>query len=788
MNGKRLLFLIWACFLFPSLALADDFGKSLPTWIELLKNGNTIQKKIALDNLVGLRDDRYNQDESVWDPVIAALADPDPTVREAAAELLKIVGGVVAETKFSPAIVKTLEDISPQVRAQAVAAIGEHYKGIQSRFIPDQKEWNKAKAKAAALLIKSLHDADPWVRLNAVSALKEVPTVEALRPLMVLLEDETDWRNKYVQQEAIVSLRRIMIVTGSSKEALEMLVKRASDPYLKREIIKTFDVRPRTDLPLGVKEVVLEAIHDKDDIIRLFAHRMAQKLGQYATKVPVENNPPQSSQKSSTQFPTKSELAEMNVGYRRGGKEEVIDPRLLIDREILNDIFKKSLSDPSPAIRDLSIRALGPRNPEIEARLVKALNDPDNKTQRDVLESLLTGRDKIEENVLVAVVNYIVGKRREAEYALYLLNLRVTQGPGQTGNKYPPTWKNPAIATALLSGLDKADVITKLNMLTILARIEDERVIKLFKELLNDPNPAIQKLAARSVEDLSTTDSLSLLFSRLKNKDPSTRRQGIDELWNLRFSSLWTPDTRSKVKEAILPMLQDEDRTVRVSAVTVLSQFRDPTMAELFFPMLDNADEMLRNAALQFLTDVNDPRAVDANIKMLKDTSKINRGWAISHLRKKRDPRAVEALVQLMRENDDSNAASAATALGDIGDRRAVQPLIEALNGGFNKGSAIIDNGSTDLQLRKSAANALGVMKEKNALPHLIKILLNNSEYPSLRSDAARAIGMIGDPSALDGLRKAMKSGNIGEDMSYKIETKNAIEMLERLKNSGLVK
>ncbi len=45
-------------------------------------------------------------------------------------------------------------------------------------------------------------------------------------------------------------------------------------------------------------------------------------------------------------------------------------------------------------------------------------------------------------------------------------------------------------------------------------------------------------------------------------------------------------------------------------------------------------------------------------------------------------------------------------------------------------------------------------------------------------SSAARAIGLIGGPSALPALEKAMESGRIGDDMSYKAEVRRAIEKL----------
>jgi hypothetical protein len=59
-------------------------------------------------------------------------------------------------------------------------------------------------------------------------------------------------------------------------------------------------------------------------------------------------------------------------------------------------------------------------------------------------------------------------------------------------------------------------------------------------------------------------------------------------------------------------------------------------------------------------------------------------------------------------------------------------------------------------------------------------VLLDNNEDPTLQSYAASAIGMIGDPSALGALKKVMESGKVGDNMSYKIPTRQFIEALSR--------
>jgi HEAT repeat protein len=180
---RKLFFLwIWAALFLPGLALADDFGKDIPKWLDLLNNGISKEKRLALYNLWPVQSGRYGEDARIWKPILGALFDKDSAVREAAADFLKTMGeslnfenqsafiGCCKETEIIPSLIKALEDPNPRVRAEVAAALG-HYYGYPTS--PDEIEREQ---RAISTLIKKLKDPDPWVRLNVAFSLGELKT------------------------------------------------------------------------------------------------------------------------------------------------------------------------------------------------------------------------------------------------------------------------------------------------------------------------------------------------------------------------------------------------------------------------------------------------------------------------------------------------------------------------------------------------------------------------------------------------------------------------------------
>lgn len=119
-----------------------------------------------------------------------------------------------------------------------------------------------------------------------------------------------------------------------------------------------------------------------------------------------------------------------------------------------------------------------------------------------------------------------------------------------------------------------------------------------------------------------------------------------------------------------------------------------------------------------------DSRVVDALIVALKDEDRAVREDATIALGIIGDPKAVDGLIEAMKEG--AVKRHAISALGMIGDARALQPVMDALKGkgfiqqGTPTPGCII---SEDQLIKEAAATALGHFRDQKVIPDLIFLL-----------------------------------------------------------------
>ncbi len=119
-----------------------------------------------------------------------------------------------------------------------------------------------------------------------------------------------------------------------------------------------------------------------------------------------------------------------------------------------------------------------------------------------------------------------------------------------------------------------------------------------------------------------------------------------------------------------------------------------------------------------------DSRVVDALIVALKDDDRAVREDATIALGIIGDPKAVEGLIEAMKEG--AVKRHAISALGMIGDARALRPVMDALKGkgfiqqGTPTPGCII---SEDQLIKEAAATALGHFRDQKVIPDLIFLL-----------------------------------------------------------------
>jgi HEAT repeat protein len=217
--------------------------------------------------------------------------------------------------------------------------------------------------------------------------------------------------------------------------------------------------------------------------------------------------------------------------------------------------------------------------------------------------------------------------------------------------------------------------------------------------------------------------------------------------------------------------------------------------------VLEEKDKWRRIMAVEALREIRDRRAVRPLLQTLqRDTNDNVQGKAAEALGEIGDPLAIEALLDALkvRNRDPKNsypayvAAQSALALGKLGDKRAIPALLPLV--GSREGAAssffIIPLGTmvaealgklgseasqplmgllrhANRDVRCDAAQALGAMKARQAVPHLLSLLTPSIEdleedvsYEDFKVsvETIKALGEIGDRRAT---RPLLKNVNI---------------------------
>jgi HEAT repeat protein len=683
------------CVFSPTRGFTAGDADNLERYMNLLKTGNKTEKKLALHELQGLlKSPQDRKAAAVFEPILNALRDNDPSIREAAAAFLKQLGKHSKQwreqTTVVPDLIKALNDNNPRIRCEAAKALA---------FFRDNR--------AISPLIKSLHDRSPWVRLEAASSLGILRSRKAVSPLLELFRDDSDWRNKFVQREALFAIRKI---DYREPKLLPWLIKKFDDEYLKVEIIKALGEFHTVE----AKNLLFKATKDSNEHIRSLALSVIANLPATATKSAVKEQEPKT------------------------------------------DLFITSLKDPSTGVRANAVRALGEIGDDraIEP-LIGALNDTHSNVQMKTLEALGKFKDqKILGEIIpflgskdqqlrnVAEKSFIAVAKRTAQARVYVYRkdgvryIAESRNQVPKGINYSELMIHPDTAEKLIHALNTFDF--KTGILKVLVKFEDDRIEPHLINLLEDASPQVRTRAISQLYHHAQKPTVPHLIEALKDKDNGVRKEAARILGYL------------KDKRAVQPLLEslnDTNVRVREASATALGQLGDKKTINPLIERLNDSNDNVRGAALSSLVNFDDPRIVELTIKMFKDESRHVRRCAVWNIKKKPDKRAVESLILLLSDPDSDIPCLAAQALGDIGDKRAVVPLIKALND--------LDQSRPfrgDKHLRDAAAQALGKIGDERAVPHLLRAL----DDKQIAASAIKALGTFEDPRVIPALSKTV--------------------------------
>lgn len=247
-----------------------------------------------------------------------------------------------------------------------------------------------------------------------------------------------------------------------------------------------------------------------------------------------------------------------------------------------------------------------------------------------------------------------------------------------------------------------------------------------------------------------------------------------------------------RIAPALLALLSEGETPVKINAMAALVRGDGSIAVPALIGTLDDPDPVVREAAVKALGEIGDERVVPALIAALKDRDRGVSGSAAVALGQIRDPRVLPALIAAMEDSDAGSGnrrarredaasapgagpvaeligqlhdfdirrrASAAEALGRLGDRNAVPALIALLEDEerMRPDSRVMG---------RAAAGALARIGGERALSTLLAALENEQSYPGLRIEAAVALCDIDDPRVVPALIGALGDSHVEVGMT----------------------
>lgn len=280
----------------------------------------------------------------------------------------------------------------------------------------------------------------------------------------------------------------------------------------------------------------------------------------------------------------------------------------------------------------------------------------------------------------------------------------------------------------------------------------DQKALKVLGLAVKHEQDAVRAVTLSAL-GLSGKQSRAAVFELISSRigDPASEvRLRVPEA----FSRLGEEDGAS----AMVSLLQAKDGAMaKDAAQTMWTVAEHVDVAELL-PLLSHQRAETRLAALHAVKTVGDSKSLEAVSSagsavraLMKDKDRTIKELAASMVEKLGAP--VGDLLALAKSKDDAQRSSAATSLGKSRSPEAFDVLVAMLHK------------DKDVGVQRSAAEGLGLLGDRRAIPHLAKHLENG--VFNFNWYACRALAKLGGPEATKLLWKYASMPDADERFDY---------------------
>ena len=323
-----------------------------------------------------------------------------------------------------------------------------------------------------------------------------------------------------------------------------------------------------------------------------------------------------------------------------------------------------------------------------------------------------------------------------------------------------------AMVPAMIGFLKSAEWEGRFHIATTIARFPGEAVRDAFVRLLADPHKTVRQAALDGIATLGMPAPIGPICALLRDPDMVVQAKAIDALIKIN-----DPDSVLH----LLEILQDESEHVRRGAVEVLNAVGNAdAIKDLLFAMKDK-DWWVRVRAADALGAIGGSNVIDAVLQILGDGTgdEFMRRTAVEILNTTKDARAFGYLVKALKDADWWVRERAIDALANLGNKEAVPHLVSLL---------MEDNQTTPVAIR-----ALAQLADPRAVPAIVVKFKSQDEM--IQREAIEAVGALATPqqlkAALQRLRELVPINEDVREMAARVTAELAARHARRAKLRG---
>lgn len=222
----------------------------------------------------------------------------------------------------------------------------------------------------------------------------------------------------------------------------------------------------------------------------------------------------------------------------------------------------------------------------------------------------------------------------------------------------------------LLELLKDSNMMIRERSVNILGETGNPRVVLPLIELLrHDREWRVQKAAAEALEKFGDCRAVEPLIEALRDKDRIVRQAAVEALSHER-----------KAAVALLDLLNDEDRSIRLQVISILKDIGDKAAVEPLTQILDDPDPNVRKQVLLALGKLKDAGSVENVIMALRDKDENVREEAARTLGNFNTPEIIRPLIgRIGSDETDEKVRNAAMDVLKRCRDMAVKPLLNEM-------------------------------------------------------------------------------------------------------------